>query len=104
MRESRRVAITANVDMIMRLSREMVLSDALDRFRIDGHPYLRNYRDVLIAAGADDDGWKVSRVVADAALDAKSAAHERNWAARKAVAGAPIVPDDDADVMGDLGF
>jgi hypothetical protein len=102
--ERYREAMARNLDRIMQSSPDEPLPAALDRFRIEGHELLRNYREVLIDAVAGEDGWTIVGIIATTAMDATAAAFEASMAARKAAAEAPVVPDDDADAMGSMDF
>lgn len=91
-----RAAIDCNLYIIMHMSPEEPLPAELERFRVEGYDLLRNYHSVLIDSAVEKDGWKIVDVLADIEVKASMA--------RRAAATAPVLPDDDADAMGDISF
>jgi hypothetical protein len=100
--ERQREAVTRNLERVLQVSPEEPLPESLDRFRVEGHGLLRSYREVLIDAVADEDGWKVVSAIAETTLAAVAVFHTAKIAERKAAAEAPAVPDDDADALGSM--
>lgn len=99
-----RVSMKWQLDRLLHLVPEAPLPEAMNRFRIEGHDLLRNYREILVDAAGDEDASTVISVLERLGVDASLAARAAETAIRKAAAEAPVVPDDDADAMGDMGF
>jgi len=99
-----RTALIRNLDIIAGLSPMEPLPEELEHFRIEGHPYLRNYRDVLIDANEVGDGGKICRAVAFLGMRLLSASRDARHAAHWTAAESPVLPDDDADALGGIDF